>query len=450
MLNEKKHQMESSPVQKSKDHPASDPISTAGLLERVGLLQKEKGEGGKGASQPPKQNPKLKFFSLIIPKIPKLKFSFINKKDQQPQISSVPQKASFLKEFPNQMKKIFQRTKTQPQNQPLTLRLDNQPQHNQTLNPHNAAEPMPQDNILASDAEFSLKFDDLQAQFTELQSKYHRLETLFQEKGDALAKSDVALQNELKNRKEFNKVKDILEKELKEAKDRCRNLQIEVTSGQTESQSYLKRVNQLEEKIKKLEKEIINKEDELKEVQTTLSNVKNHISEVEEKNKVLETSLHEKNKRLLELAQEAQQDKKEGGPTEDTSPHRGIQDAPSVPPSELEQLPPSKQESPQNELSPIINPPEETTLKIDTPEMEMISSKPDDETSSHTHLESSPKLDSEKLNSDKKEEASTNFPNGKEPNFENQEDNSTKEQQNLPDHPEEDPSTKTENDQTSQ
>ncbi len=103
----------------------------------------------------------------------------------------------------------------------------------------------------------------LTSQLNELKKKYELLDRLFKEKSSALERAEESLQNELKNRKEFNKVKDILEKELKDTKDKSRNVQAEMNASQTEAESYQKRTNLLEEKVTKLEKIVITKEDEI-------------------------------------------------------------------------------------------------------------------------------------------------------------------------------------------
>lgn len=110
----------------------------------------------------------------------------------------------------------------------------------------------------------------LTSQLNELKEKYELLDRLFKEKSSTLEKAEESLQNELKNRKEFNKVKDILEKELKDTKDKARNVQAEMSAFQTEAESYQKRINQLEEKVTKLEKIVITKEDEISDLRKRL------------------------------------------------------------------------------------------------------------------------------------------------------------------------------------
>ena len=107
---------------------------------------------------------------------------------------------------------------------------------------------------------------DLTLQFHELKEKYERLDSLFKEKSSELEKAQRSLETELRTRKEFNKVKDILEKELKDVKDRTHNLQIELISAKTEAEGYQKRINQLETKVTQLEKEILQKEEAMEEL----------------------------------------------------------------------------------------------------------------------------------------------------------------------------------------
>ena len=103
---------------------------------------------------------------------------------------------------------------------------------------------------------------DLAARIEEWKGKYERLDKLFNEKSAALTKSEEFLQNELSNRKEFNKLKDMLEKELREVKDKARNVQVELNAANTGAEGSKRRIAQLEEKITKMEKAILEKDDE--------------------------------------------------------------------------------------------------------------------------------------------------------------------------------------------
>jgi hypothetical protein len=104
---------------------------------------------------------------------------------------------------------------------------------------------------------------DLMAQLDEIKEQNKNLAKLFKEKSSTLEKAEESLENELRNRKEFNKLKDILEKELKESKDTSRELQMELSGIKAESESYQRRVGLLEEKVTGLEKQIIQKDDEV-------------------------------------------------------------------------------------------------------------------------------------------------------------------------------------------
>ncbi len=116
----------------------------------------------------------------------------------------------------------------------------------------------PREVALSADEEKKIDREiDLTSQLEEWKGKYQRLDRLFNEKSAALEKSEESLQNELNNRKEFNKVKDILEKELKDHKDKASNIQVELTVARAETEGYKKRISQLEEKITKLEKTVV-------------------------------------------------------------------------------------------------------------------------------------------------------------------------------------------------
>ena len=127
---------------------------------------------------------------------------------------------------------------------------------------------------------------------TQLKIKYEKLEHLLNEKNEIIDRNEKALAHEIKNRKEFNKVKDLLEKEVHDRKDHIRKLQIEVTSAQTEAQAYLKRVNQLEEKVKKVEKTVLEKGEELaasqKETSLETSRIAELTQEIQEKDRKID------------------------------------------------------------------------------------------------------------------------------------------------------------------
>ena len=150
-------------------------------------------------------------------------------------------------------------------------------------------------------SELSLKYDELLTNHTELKAKYAKVETLFAEKSVNLEKSEKALNNELKNQKEFNKLKDILEKEIKDSKDKISTLQSDLRNAQTESQTQLKRVSQLEEKVKKLEKDVLTSETAIHDAQALTQAARKHSSELEEKLKATENQILEKNLKIEDL-----------------------------------------------------------------------------------------------------------------------------------------------------
>ena len=63
------------------------------------------------------------------------------------------------------------------------------------------------------------------SQLEALKAKYKKLDEMFQEKSEELQKADNTLMNEMKNRQDFDKLKELLEGELREVKGRARELQ---------------------------------------------------------------------------------------------------------------------------------------------------------------------------------------------------------------------------------
>ncbi len=152
-----------------------------------------------------------------------------------------------------------------------------------------------------AESEISLKYDELLIENNELKSKYAKVEALFAEKSLALEKSEKTLNNELKNQKEFNKVKDILEKEIKDSKDRINSLQADVMTAQTETQTQLKRVSQLEEKVKKLEMDVLTSEAAINDAQALTQQARKHSADLEEKLRLNENQILEKNQKIEDL-----------------------------------------------------------------------------------------------------------------------------------------------------
>ncbi len=121
------------------------------------------------------------------------------------------------------------------------------------------------------EVELSIANDELKNQLVQIQERYDKLDKLFLEKSETLEKTLKDLEHEQKNRKEFNKVKDLLEKEIKDSKTIAKKAEAELNSIKSESGSYTTRITQLEEKIKKLEGELYSKEDLLEEQRKKIS-----------------------------------------------------------------------------------------------------------------------------------------------------------------------------------
>ena len=99
-----------------------------------------------------------------------------------------------------------------------------------------------------------------------LQEKYEKLDALFKEKSAELQKTKEFLDHEIQNRKEFNKIKDLLEKELKDSKDRTRDIQVEGADTKSEIERHEKRAAHLEEKMALLKKQLVEKDDKIDEL----------------------------------------------------------------------------------------------------------------------------------------------------------------------------------------
>lgn len=84
---------------------------------------------------------------------------------------------------------------------------------------------------------------------SEIKNKYDKLEILFQEKSEELENTERALVNEISNRKEFEKVEELMEQRIVELKEKYRYAQVELTSVQAQRNQYQKENKQLEAKI---------------------------------------------------------------------------------------------------------------------------------------------------------------------------------------------------------
>ena len=215
------------------------------------------------------------------------------------------------------------------------------------------------------ESELSLKYDDLLGEHKELQAKYAKLESMLHEKNTSLEKTERTLTNELKTQKEFNKVKDILEKELKETKDKYRILQAELAESQTASAGHLRRISQHEEKIKKLEIGVLTSESAITDAQSETLAARKKIAELEGKLRESENHILEKNRKIEDLVNKLNPAKATDttaplAPTQATpsqtaenniTPHIDIQPAQPpllTPPKKEETAPLPKEQSPES------------------------------------------------------------------------------------------------------
>ena len=76
-------------------------------------------------------------------------------------------------------------------------------------------------------------------------TKYERLETLFQEKSIVIGKIEQALNNEIKNRTEFEDFKYLLEEEIEKGKEKRRQLQMELDSLKIENENLRSKMAEL-------------------------------------------------------------------------------------------------------------------------------------------------------------------------------------------------------------
>lgn len=152
-----------------------------------------------------------------------------------------------------------------------------------------------------AESELSLKYDELFAEHRELQDKYTKLESMLHEKNTQLEKTDKNLTIELKNQKEFNKIKDVLEKEIKDGKDKYRDLQAALATSQTEAKTHFNRVNQLEEKIKKLEVGLLSSEAAINDAQAATQLARKKVAELEGTVRDLNSQIVEKNQKIALL-----------------------------------------------------------------------------------------------------------------------------------------------------
>lgn len=153
----------------------------------------------------------------------------------------------------------------------------------------------------STEAELAFKFDELKSQHQELQQKYEKLETLFQEKSQELEHTKTELESELKNHKEFNKLKDVLEKEVRDTKNKVKAAHARESQAETEAISLQKRIEQLELRLSKTEKEILEKEKALNAAAMDIQKERGHAADLEEKLKKKDEVIAEKNERINKM-----------------------------------------------------------------------------------------------------------------------------------------------------
>ena len=301
MWNESKQLAKQEPQNTAKDEP--EPITPSTLLKKLGLEETN-------ATAPTTATQKKSLLSFL----PSFSFPLLSKwlpkktREEGPIIPTlIPSK------LPDEFNQVLTQAGSSPSTGTASLRLDQ------------GASTLQSSKGLGAESDWNLKYEELQKERDTLKEKLERLDALFKEKGETYDKTDKALQMEVKNRKEFNKVKDLLEKELKDNKDKYRELEVVLGSAQTESNSYFKRVNQLEEKIKSLEKIILEKEKEAKEFQGQIQGRQKLIAELEEKIKVQEKIVEEKSQKINEIVRHIKEGETAGRGLKETRPQAAEQ-----------------------------------------------------------------------------------------------------------------------------
>lgn len=80
---------------------------------------------------------------------------------------------------------------------------------------------------------------------TDWRTQYEKLDSLFQEKSELLEKMDRALNNEIKNRNEFENLKSLLEDEIENGKEKRRQMQDELNNLKMENENLRDKLAQL-------------------------------------------------------------------------------------------------------------------------------------------------------------------------------------------------------------
>lgn len=105
------------------------------------------------------------------------------------------------------------------------------------------------------------------SQLEALKAKYKKLDEMFQEKSEELQKADNTLMNEMKNRQDFDKLKELLEGELRDVKGRARELQQSLRDARMETEFQKNQAVELKEQISQLEVNLDKKDDALDKIQ---------------------------------------------------------------------------------------------------------------------------------------------------------------------------------------
>ena len=170
------------------------------------------------------------------------------------------------------------------QNVGLSLNESGQKILSEEMIPLPPQEDVPQKSIISVEEEEILDREiEVAAELSTLKEKHERLERLFNEKQLELEAVDNNLKSEVKNRKEFNRVKDILEKELRDVRDRSHELSNKTKEAEARSENLTRRIEQLEKKLTATEKELLVKEDEVKKLLNDIIQQQKIIDEANEK-----------------------------------------------------------------------------------------------------------------------------------------------------------------------
>ena len=236
-------------AKKAPEKPAAkETKTTSSLFKRISKVKLKRDKPHTELSAPPGSK------SLIKKLLSKLKLGKTEDDlDDIPEVSHLPSFANLMQETKEKGKREAPGAKEPPTGTASIT----------TSSPEKPSD----EEAVSSEVEQSIaKEIELTTQLNELKDKYAKMEVLFKEKSAELEQAKLSLYNELKTRKEFNKVKDLLEKEIKDSKDKVRSIQIERDGAQTEGENLRKRITLLEDKITKLQKDLLEKEDKINEL----------------------------------------------------------------------------------------------------------------------------------------------------------------------------------------